>query len=71
METNEIKQFFANMRSDIKNAKTYKTLVYLESHAKQYLQRLKDPALKPSIKKMAMKEFKRLQKDLKARQKQL
>lgn len=71
METTEIKRFFADTRSEIKNAKTHKTLNYLESRAKQFLQRLKDPSYKASVKKTAMKEFKRVQKDLKDKQKQL
>lgn len=71
MINKDIKRFFANVRNDVSHAKTSKTLRYLESHAKSYMEQFDNSAIKPGLKKLALKEYKTTVSHINTKKKQL
>lgn len=71
MINKDIRKFFSGVRSDVSNAKTSKTLRYLESHAKSYMEQFDNSAIKPGLKKLALKEYKTTVSHINAKKKQL
>ncbi len=60
MTKTEIKSYYTGLKSDARDAKTKKTLRILESRSLRVIRDLSGPQIKPSLKKQALREHKKL-----------